>query len=135
MKMDAFLTAAALRSLEAAGLLAGRSGAAGFLAGHRRGGRAYVEAAIPADPDSWVSPEAFAALDDLYEGRIIGFYVFSLAAADRRRIGRPHACGKILITAKKLRSGGLNMRSFFIDYQDRFVLTPIPLARDRGRTP
>jgi hypothetical protein len=133
--MDIYLTSGALKAIEASAVLSRPARPAGILIGHVRGGRFFVEGAASGTDEGWTTPETYERLDRLYPGRIIGFFVFSRSAVVRRKIGRPHACGKIVLALAAHKDAGLDIEGFFIDYAGRFVFEPLPVIREKETTP
>ncbi len=133
--MSVFLTTASLKALRAIAALSPTEKPAGFLFGHVRGGRYFVENAVAGAGDDWPEHETYDRLDIIEPGRIIGFFVFSRSAAERRRIGKPHACGKIVLAVAKKRDGGLDFEGFRIDYTGRFVFDPLPVVEEKETAP
>jgi hypothetical protein len=133
--VDVFLTAASLKNLRAIAALSPAGKPAGFLLGHVRGGRYFVENAIAADGSDWAEHETYDRLESIEPGRIIGFFTFSRSAAERRRIGKPHACGKAVLTVSKKRDGLLEFDGFRVDYTGRFVFDPLPVVREKETAP
>jgi hypothetical protein len=129
--MDIFLATAALKSLRAIAALSPTGKPAGFLLGHVRGGRYFVESAIAAAGRDWAEHETYDRLDSIEPGRIIGFFTFSRSAAERRRIGKPHACGKAVLAVFKKRDGVLEFEGFRVEYTGRFVFDPLPVVREK----
>ncbi len=125
----------ALLDFSGIALLSRKSRPAGFLTGRLLSGRFYVEGALPASDEDWTSPDLFFRADKRAGGRIIGFFLFSHAAADRLPLARPHACGKLVLAVKKRRSGGLCFKGFLVDYEDRILFKPIEVVRDKGGLP
>ncbi len=128
--MDAFLSGEAAQFLEALSLVAGRSLVFGFLIGHRRGHRFFVEKVLPAPRGSSLSAELFFKLDKALEGGIIGFFGLRARPRHLRGILSPCGFGKLYLeidpdSRKKAR------RSFVIDYEKKFRLRPILLKTDR----
>lgn len=135
-KMDFYLTPDARRDLEAAVLAAGKSGPAGFLTGHIRGGRFIVEGIVPAARiESAADPDLYFELDKRQSGRIIGFFIPSAAAAVRRMFLRPHACGRLILTPMRAGSLGTAWRGFSIEFDGRFALAPCRIVRFGKTTP
>jgi hypothetical protein len=130
--VDVFLTDDAERSLKALSLLS-ESGQCGYLIGYRRGPRVYVEAIIPAGKGHSFPVEQFHLLDDLYDGRTVGFFFFGGGRRVESRILQPFAYGKIVL---EVRPGGRRnpvLKAFSIEHDGRFTLSPIALASSPGR--
>jgi hypothetical protein len=125
--VDVFLTDDAERSLKALFFLS-ESGQCGYLIGHRRGPRVYVEAVIPAGKGHAFAVEQFHFLDDLYDGRTVGFFFLGGCRSAENRVLQPFGFGKVVL---KARSGGRRtpaLKAFIIEHDGRFTLSPIPLA-------
>ena len=133
--MDVFLTENGLLAFSEMALLSRKSRPVGFLAGRLLSGRFYVEVVFPASDEDWTSPDVFFRLDKRAGGRIIGFFLFSHAAAERRPLAQPHACGKLVLAVKKRRSGGPGFKGFIVDYEGRFFFKPVEVVRDKGGRP
>jgi len=125
--VDVFLTDDAERSLKVLSLLS-ESGQSGYLIGHRRGPRVYVEAVIPAGKDHAFPVERLHLLDNIYDGRTVGFFFIRGGRRPESRILQPFGYGKIVL---KVLPGGrrtLALRAFSVEYDGRFTLSPVPLA-------
>ncbi len=128
--MDAYLSPDARRDLEAAVLAARRSGAAGFLTGHVRGGRFIVEGLVPAAGiEAAADPDLYFELDRRQPGRIIGFFLPSASAAARRMFLRPHACGRLILTPNRSGPPGAEWRGFSVGFDGRFSMESCPIVR------
>jgi hypothetical protein len=125
--MDIFLTADGFRTLGAVRRLAPAGGSRGFLLGHRRGNRMYVEKALPSPRPAWPSLESFYALDAEMGKKIIGFYVFRPSALARKPLLRPFGTGKILVEISGPSGKKPSLAGAVIEYDGRFLLRKIPL--------
>jgi hypothetical protein len=108
-------------------LLSG-SGPCGYLIGHRRGLRVYIESVIPAGKGHAFTVEQFHLLDDIYDGRAVGFFFFGGGRSAKNRVLQPFAYGKIVL---EVRPGGRRkpaLKAFSVEYKGRFTLLPVPLA-------
>jgi hypothetical protein len=130
--MDIYLTADAVRGLEAARLLAPAGKARGFLLGHRRGARFIIESTLASPSGRWPSLRTLLDLDAEVGGKIVGFFLLGSSGASRKELLRPIGVGKVLIELR----GRTDRRPVFggrlIDYEDRFMFRPIPV---RAETP
>jgi hypothetical protein len=129
--MDAYLTTEAWRSLEALALL---GGARGYLVGHRRGPRFFVEALVPAASGRPFSGADLRALNRVFGGGTIGFFAVGAGrAAAKQQTLAPFACGKVFIAARYRRGKPLDLQAFVVGYDGKFVPEPIPVAGDSER--
>jgi hypothetical protein len=133
--VDVFLTTASLEVLRAIAALAPAGKAGGFLLGHVRGGQYFVESALAAPAGDWAAHDAYDRLDRIEPGRIVGFFVFSRLSAERRKIGAPYACGKVVLTAAAKKSGPPEFQGFRVDYTGRFVFDPLPVVEEKETAP
>jgi hypothetical protein len=133
--VDVFLTTASLKTLRAIADLSPAGKPGGFLLGHVRGGQYFVEGALAAPAGDWAEHAAYDRLDRIEPGRIIGFFVFFRSATERRKIGAPHACGKVVLTAAGKKSGPPEFQGFRIDYTGRFVFDPLPVVEEKETAP
>jgi hypothetical protein len=133
--VDVFLSADAQQTLQALSVLSPAGRASGLLLGHKRAGRFFVEAAFPAPAGFRPSPENFPALNETFQGRIVGFFLFGRGPADKRAFLQPVACGRCLVTAACRKTGAVSCRGFAVDYDGRFRLDPIRVLLDKPATP
>ncbi len=122
--MDAYLTAEAGLILKAAGRLSD-SPQCGFLIGHRRGPRHFVESIVPAGADCPFSCAQVRILERLFEGRVAGFYIIGKGRGLRDRLLEPQACGKLLLVASPGRDAAF--KAYTVEFDGKFRLSPIPL--------
>lgn len=132
--MDVYLSGEALQYLRAQALETPRRRAGGLLLGHRRGGRFFVERVCPCSFGDFPTERKYAALDQIFEGKIIGFY------SSGRRAGA--ASGKCPVFAYDKLSlefnfhphKGLILRPSVVEYADAFRLVPVALAGQPKRS-
>lgn len=133
--MDVFLSADAQRTLQALSVLSAAKSASGLLLGHKRAGRFFVEAAFPAPAGFRPGPGNFFVLNETFQGRIIGFFLFDGSPAARRAYLQPLACGRCLVAVTRRKSRDIACRAFVVDYDGRFRLDPINVLLDKPTTP
>ena len=129
--MDAFLAAEARRTIDALDLISPGKNLSGFLLGHKRGKRYYIEALLPAPRGFHPNSENIIRLNRLFEDRIIGFFSFGPRSETGRNLLRPFACGRMVLEALSNKRG-LRFRASRIDYQGRFVLEKIDLTVEKA---
>jgi len=131
--VDVFLTDDAERSLKALSLLSA-AGHCGYLIGHKRGPRIYVEAVIAAGKGHTFSAEEFQLLDDIYDGRTVGFFFLGGGRSAESRILQPFAYGKTVLEVRPGGRGNPVLKAFSIEHDGGFTLSPVPLASSpKGR--
>jgi len=129
--MDVFITAEAARTFGAVRNLAPEKGSRGFLLGHRRGDRVYVESVLPSPASAWPSLKAFYDLDADLGAKIIGFFIIGSSPAARKPLLRPFGTGKVLIESPAGAGKKRAVRGAMIDYRDRFEFRNIPVIVER----
>jgi len=125
--MDAYLAAEASRALKAFSVLSAKPDLSGFLIGHKRGLRFFVENIFPLPKGFQPTLENYHGLNRLLDEKIIGFFAFPATAGHKRRLFQPFACGKMFLGVRFDKKGGLRFESYFIDYDDHFLAAPIKL--------
>jgi hypothetical protein len=134
--MDVFLTRDAGTSLEALRRLAPKRKAVGFLLGHTRARRVFVERVFPVPRAAWPGLEEFYRLDLLFEGRIIGFFAFDPDERTKRRLLAPFAAGKAFLEIGPARPAKkIEMTASVVDFDGRFRFARLPLLRERAAQP
>jgi len=102
-----------------------KSGSQGILLGHKQGHDCYIEQVFPYDEVLSLTDKAFAQIDQHFDDRVIGFYVFSSDEKITRKILAPFSVGKIVLKLCVDENKGLLLDPFFIDYDGKFYLKPI----------
>jgi len=128
--VDAFLSVDAGRALRALSEYPAAKGASGLLIGHKRAGRFFVESALPAPAGFKPGPENFPALNEIFGGRIIGFFIAGTGPAAWKPFLQPLACGRLLLEIGWGKSKSGAYRAFAVDYDRRFTTAPIALIHD-----
>ncbi len=113
---------------------AGRKTMSGFLVGHKRGQRFYVEKAYPSSGRALASPERCRALDRLFEGKMIGFYSSSSSPKALARFLQPAFCGKLVLLAGRGHEARLSLKPHVVEFDKSFYLLPVSLcSRQKGK--
>ncbi len=129
--MDIFLTAGAFQTLGAVRRIAPAGGSRGFLLGHRRGDRVYVESILPSPSPAWPTLEAFYGLDADLGKKIIGFYLCGTARTAGKALLRPFGTGKVLVEISGPEGKNPRVSGAEIDYDGRFLFRKIPVVLER----
>ena len=129
--MDIFLTAGAFRTLGAVRRIAPAGGSRGFLLGHRRGDRVYVESVLPSPSPAWPSLEAFYELDADLGKKIIGFFLSGPAGTAGKSLLQPFGVGKVLVEISGPKGKKTRVSGAEIDYDGRFAFRKIPVIVER----
>jgi len=123
--MDAYLSKEASSSLEALNIVRGDQD--GLLLGHLRGHRFFVEQIFPTQKGFFSSQKQYLSLNQHFCDRVIGFFSFNPDEQRAKKILAPLTQGKLYLSIHSQDDDTLDIRSFRIDYKDRFYLSSIRL--------
>ena len=123
--MDAYISAEARQFLQAQIIMGARID--GFLLGHKRGRRLFVEEILPTQKGFFPSYEKYAALNTHLNDRIIGFFSFNPEENTTQKILAPFAQGKLFLDITPRDGDKLDIESYIVDFDERFYLSPIKL--------
>ncbi len=129
--MDAYLSPEACRSLIALRLLSSNSIPDGFLIGHKRGHRFFVEKIFPSLEGFFPSLEKYQEVDKFFEGKILGFFFFRLNENKIKKISAPFAYSKLLLEINLHAQKEMEIKPYIIDRDKEFFLLPIKLKRSK----
>lgn len=124
--MDVYLSREAWQHLKAIFIISSKTH--GFLIGHKRGHRFFVEKILPSSKSSSLSLQKQLQLNRLFEDRIIGYFSFDADKGLLDRILVPHATGKLFLKIIPTEGDRLTINPFVIDYDERFHLLPIKIT-------
>ncbi len=127
--MDAYLSREVLLHLQALGLVSNSSSSEGILLGHKRGHRYFVEKVLPTQRGFFASLKKYFDLDQLLDGKIIGFYSFQPEQKRAKKILAPFAYGKLFLEVHPASKRSVEIKSFIIDFDDAFFLSPVKIKR------
>ncbi|MBN1222053.1 MAG: hypothetical protein JXB23_02300 [Candidatus Aminicenantes bacterium] len=123
--MDAYLTKDVRQFLDALNLMDSKSD--GFLIGHKRGHRLFVEKLLATHTNFFPSLEKVIALDNLFDKKIIGFFSFDPDEKKVKKILTPFAYGKLYLEIRTQGHKTLEIAPYIIDHDETFVLKKIKL--------
>lgn len=126
--MDAYLSQEAYQSLAALILISSRSNSDGLLIGHKRGHRFFVEKIFPSLPGFFPSLKKYHELDQLFNGKLLGFFSFEPDEKKIKKILAPFACGKLFLEINLSKQKKMTVKSYVIDYKNEFFLLPVELT-------
>ena len=125
--MDAYLSQEASQSLTALSFILSSSNSDGFILGHKRGHRFFVEKIFPSMTGFFSSLKKYNELDQLFDGKLLGFFSFRPDEKKIKRILAPFACGKLFLNISLSQQKKVIIKSYIIDYENEFFLSPIKL--------
>jgi hypothetical protein len=132
--MDVSFSQEAVQSMMAHFCGAGRKTMSGFLFGHKRGQRFYVEKAYPSSGVAFSVPERCRALDRLSEGKMIGFYSSSSSSKSLAGFLQPAFFGKLVLRAEVGSGARLSLKPHVVEFDKSFYFLPISLcSRPKGK--
>jgi hypothetical protein len=125
--MDVFITREASDNLKALKVLRPGPSAWGFLIGHKRGCRFFVEQVFPAGAGAGLPPPGgLDELDRLLGRRVIGLFAVRPAAALKKSLLGPYFYGRLFLDVR-LSKRELGLRPFVVEFDRVFFLAPVPL--------
>jgi hypothetical protein len=125
--MDAYLSGEARQSLEALCLIHPSSIPDGLLIGHKRGQRFFVERIVSSMKGFFPSLKKYNEMDKLFDGKLIGFYSYSIDENKMKKILAPFAFGKLFLEISLNPQKKMTIQSFVIDHEKKFILLPVKL--------
>jgi hypothetical protein len=129
--MDAYLSREAYQSLTALWFISSSSIPDGFLIGHKRGHRFFVEKILPSLEGFFPSLEKYQELDNLFEGKILGFFSFRPNKTKIKKILAPFAYRKLFLEINLNTQKEMTAKPYIIDRDKEFLLLPIKLKRPK----
>lgn len=133
--MDVYLSEEALLFLKALSLASSRPEADGFLIGHKRGQRFIVEKVLSSENGFFSSLKNFHRLNELFEGRLIGFFSFKATEKKVKKILAAFAYGKLFLDIYLNKRQQMTIRYYTVNFKNSFFLSllPIPSSKDRNK--
>ncbi|MEE9390669.1 MAG: hypothetical protein V3U91_05445 [Candidatus Aminicenantaceae bacterium] len=129
--MDAYLSTEAYQTLAALSLISSESNSDGLLIGHKRGHRYFVEKIFPTLKGFFPSREKYFAMNKLFEEKILGFYSFVKDEKKNKKILTPFGHGKLFLQISLNKNKKMTVKSYVIDYENEFFLSPIHLKSNK----
>ena len=126
--MDAYISQRAAKELKAALLFYTKKDIVGYLIGHKRGHRYFIENVIHSYSDFLTEENIFFSLNNLFSDKIIGFFSLSSNQNKKKPFLNPIGTGKLLINVQPGKNSTYKLKSFQIDYEDAYKLKPIELS-------
>ena len=126
--MDAYLSQEAYQSLNVINLISSSSSSDGLLIGHKRGHRFFVEKIFPSTPGFFPSLKKYHELDQLFNGKLLGFFSFNPNEKKIKKILAPFACGKLFLEISSNQQKKMTIKSYVVDYENEFFLLPVGLT-------
>ena len=125
--MDAFLSKEAFQMLLALSLISSTSNSDGLLIGHKRGHRFFVEKIFSSSKGFFPSLKKYYALNQAFDTKILGFFSFQTDDKKVKKILAPFAYGKLFLQINTNKQKKMAFKSYIIDYEKEFFLSPIQL--------
>lgn len=125
--MDAFLSKEAFQMLLALSLISSTSNSDGLLIGHKRGHRFFVEKIFSSSKGFFPSLKKYYAINQALDKKILGFFSFQTDDKKVKKILAPFAYGKLFLQININKQKKMAFKSYIIDYEKEFFLSPIQL--------
>ena len=125
--MDAYISAEARQFLQAQIIMGARID--GLLLGHKKGHRLFVEEILPTQKGFFPSLDKYIALNTHFKDRIIGFFSFNPEESTTQKVLAPFAQGKLFLDITPRDGQKLDIKSYTVDFDERFYLSPIKIKR------
>jgi hypothetical protein len=87
-----------------------------------------VEKIFPSLPGFFPSLKKYHELDQLFNGKLLGFFSFSPGEKKIKKILAPFACGKLFLEISSNQQKKMTIKSYVIDYENEFLLLPVKLT-------
>ncbi len=129
--MDAYLSREAYQSLTALWLVSPNSIPDGFLIGHKRGHRFFVEKIFPSLEGFFPCLEKYKELDEFFEEKILGFFTFRPDEKKIKKILAPFAYRKLFLEINHNSQKEMTIKPYIIDRDKEFLLVPIKLKKPK----
>lgn len=130
--MEAFLGQQAYREIKALSLSSAKKFQAGFLLGHTRGPRIYIEKIWPSNEGFKQAAKIYWQLEKTLGQEIVGFFLFPSFGRAWLSILKPFAFGKILMEINLKENGAFSFKCSLVDFQHAFCLVPCTLLVESG---
>jgi hypothetical protein len=126
--VDVLVTREASAQIKALEALRPASSAWGFLVGHKRARRFFVEGLFPACGAALPPPpEKLDELDRLLGRRVIGIFAVRPGAALTKSVVGPYFYGRLFFIFRFSKKGP-ELKPFVVEHGRAFVLAPVALA-------
>jgi len=125
--MDVYISPDVHQILTALSLIHSHQPWEGVIIGHKRGHRYFIERVYPLPHLFSFLPQKFFQLDHTFKSKLIGFWGYNLSQQKIDKILAPFAFGKLFLQLDFDSSVQLDIRSFTVDYKEKFFLSPIQL--------
>jgi hypothetical protein len=126
-RVDVFITRDASLDIKALSVLRPGPPAWGFLVGHKRGHRVFVERLFPACSAALPPPaERLDELDRLLGRRVVGLFAVRPGAGLKKSLLGPYFYGRVFLDVRFPKSGPV-VRPFVVEFDRAFFLAPVGL--------
>ncbi|MFW6131554.1 MAG: hypothetical protein ACOC5F_03040 [Candidatus Aminicenantaceae bacterium] len=132
--MDIFLSRKVQQSLSALNLLYHSSDEPipdGMLIGHKRTHRFFLEKIFPSQKGFFPYEQTLHECNQIFKGKIMGFYSFHTTEEKVEKLLCPIACGKVFLQIDPKKESTMSFTSYIIDYKDKFFLNRISLTVEK----
>ncbi|MFB0565517.1 MAG: hypothetical protein ACETWK_07545 [Candidatus Aminicenantaceae bacterium] len=125
--MDAYLSQEAYQFLISLKLVSPKPNLDGLLIGHKRGHRIIVEKILPTQKGFYSSFKNYVALDEHFDGKLVGFFTFDSNEKKLNKILLPFALGQLFLDIHLKEKKKMDIKSYIIDFEKDFFLSSVNL--------
>ncbi len=118
--MDIYLSQETRQSLHGLNLMCSKS--SGYLIGHMRGNRFFIEKIFPCSNPIPGSIEKNIQLNNIFEDKLIGFFSFNADDKNKKRLLAPFFTGKLFLEIKSDKQKTASIIPYVIEYKNEFFL-------------
>ena len=130
LRVDVFIARDAAADLEILNRLRPSPPLWGFLIGHMRGPRCFVERIFPAGAGAVLpSPVELDAIDRGLGRKVVGLFAVRPSAAFRRSVAGSYFYGRLVLDVRPAKKGPA-LRAFAVEFDGKFLLVPTALRRE-----
>ncbi len=118
--MDVYLSQETRQSLRALNLMSSKS--SGYLIGHKRGNRFFIEKIFSCSINFPGSIEKHIQLNKIFEDKLIGFFSFNTDDKKKKTLLAPFFTGKLFLEIKSDKQKTPSIIPYVIEYENEFFL-------------
>jgi len=125
--MDAYISQEAYRQFLILKNISQRPDIDGFLLGHKRAQRYFVEKILPTEKGFFSSIENYLEAEKNLEEELLGFFSFDYDKKKLEKILLPFAFGLLFLAVHSNQRKALTFKPYIIDFKKKFYLSSIKL--------
>ncbi len=128
--MDVFLMREAHREIKTLRIVCEKKPQDGLLIGHSRGPRFFIEKIWPTEIGFFSGEEQYWEIEEIFQGRVIGFFSYLPQLQRHQKLLQPLACGKVFLEIYPRKNKTMTMKCFILSFDGSFYASPCPLQTE-----